>query len=166
MANISFKKIIKKVEINSQEVADTQTGEIFDLKNMNLVDFQSADYINIDSKTYFYVDTNDLFALILKGITHAELGLLIILATSIQSGSNICMLNKDDPHSTKTIAKLVNCSVQSVKGKINRLIKLDALFYGVVPEQKRLRKVYVINPHVLRMGRKFNKSLATIFNPI
>lgn len=157
---------IKKINITGNEIADTETGEIFDVRNKNIVELKQEDHITFNSRSYVYLDTEDLFALIKKGISQVELALLITLSSSIMMGSNICMLDEDEPHTTKTIATLVNETPQSVKNKINRLIETGALYYGTMREHKRLGKVYIINPHILRKGTKFKVSLGELFNPI
>lgn len=157
---------IEKLNINGDTVLNTETGEYFDISYKNLVELKKKEHIRINSKSYVYLDTEDLLALIEKGISQVELALLVTLSTNIMMGSNICMLDEDEPHTTKTIAKLVKESQQSVKNKINRLIKIGALYHGIMAEHKRLGKVYIINPHIIRKGVKLKESLGTLFNPI
>lgn len=157
---------IKKTDITGNILTNPETGEYFDISNKNLVELKKKDHITINSRSFVYLDTEDLLALIEKGITQVELALLVTLSTNIMMGSNICMLDEDEPHTTKTIAMLVGETTQSIKNKINRLIEMGALYHGKMIEHKRLGKVYIINPHIIRKGVKLKESLGTLFNPI
>ena len=146
-----------------KELVDTETGEIIDTSELGLIQRASTGEISISSKTYAYLDTNVLSNLIKIGIKQVDLALLVTLSSNLLIGCNVCMKDENDPHTTSSIAKLIGNSDQAVKIKLNRLIKLKALHYGILKENKRLGKVYIINPHIIRKGLKFKASLGIIF---
>lgn len=155
-----------KMNTANKVFADSETGEIIDTSGFNLMKRTSTGEISIDSKAFVYLDTDKLLTLLANDIKQVELALLITISGNLLLGSNICMKNDDNPHTTESIAKLIGTTPQSVKIKLNRLKQLGVLHYGIMKENKRLGKVYIVNPHIIRKGRKLKGSLATLFNDI
>ena len=76
------------------------------------------------------------------------------------------MINDDKPHTADSIAKMIGTSRQSVKLKLKSLQKIGAIYHGIMKENKRLGKVYIVNPHIIRKGHKMKQSLGTTFDEI
>jgi DNA-binding MarR family transcriptional regulator len=149
-----------------KEIINTDTGEVIDVSQMGLLQRSSADYISYHSTAYFYLDTEQLYKLLANGIKQVELALLITISSNLMMKTNVCMINDDKPHTTESIAKLIGTTQQSVKRNLKSLEKLGVLHYGILKENKRLGKVYIVNPHIIRKGHKMKQSLGTTFDEI
>jgi predicted transcriptional regulator len=150
----------------AKEIIDYETGEVIDISYTGLIERKSTDEISINSKAYVYLDTEQLFTLLANGIKQVELALLISISNNLMIGSNICMINDEKPHTTESIAKLIGTTTQSVKLKLNSLVKIGVIHHGIMKENKRLGKVYIVNPHIIRKGHKMKQSLGTVFDEI
>jgi hypothetical protein len=150
----------------AKEIIDYKTGEVIDISYTGLIERKSTDQISISSKAYVYLDTEQLFTLLTNGIKQVELALLISISNNLMIGSNICMINDEKPHTSESIAKLIGTTTQSVKLKLNSLVKIGVIHHGIMKENKRLGKVYIVNPHIIRKGHKMKQSLGTVFDEI
>jgi hypothetical protein len=166
MGSVKHRYRDSKIALKSNKIADVETGEIFEIGDANLMKRINIGEIRINSKAYVYLDTDMLMYLIKQDIRQVDLALLVTLSSNLLTGCNICMQNDDDPHTTLTIAEMTGNKRQAVKTKLNRLIDLGLLHYGVLKEKKKLGKVYIVNPHFIRKGLKFRPSLAVIFQDI
>lgn len=158
------KQVYKDTKV--KEIINTETGEITDVSDMGLLQRKSADYNSYHSNLYFYLDTEQLYKLLANGIKQVELALLITISSNLKMKTNICMINDEKPHTTESIAKLIGTTPQSVKRNLKSLEKLGVLYYGIMKEDKRLGKVYIVNPHIIRRGHKMKQSLGTTFDEI
>lgn len=155
-----------KLNTTNKMLYDSNTYVLSDIGNITVMERKDTGEITINSKAYVYLDTNCLTNLLQNGIKEVDLALLISLSSNLLIGHNICMRNEFDPHTTATIAKQFGHSVQAIKKKLNRLVELNVLFYGVFKDKKSMGKVYVINPHLIRKGAKLRATLGDIFNDI
>lgn len=156
----------EKIRLSSNEVADTETGEIINIGNSTLFKRTGTNEITINSKEYIYVDSENLNKLIRSGIKQVDLALLFSLSSNILIFDNICIDKNGEPLKTSTIAVLIGNTIQPTKRKINRLIELGLLYYGIYQRKKLLGKVYIMNPYVIRKGRKSSIELSWLFNDI
>jgi hypothetical protein len=150
----------------NRELVDTTTGETIDISGTNVMVRTSTGEITISSKAFVYLDTDKLSILLANGIKQVDLALLMTISSNLLIGSNICMNNDDNPHTTSSIAKLIINTDQAAKIKLNRLEKLGVIHYGILKENKNLGKVYIVNPHIIRKGVKLKGSLGSIFDDI
>jgi hypothetical protein len=158
------KQVYKDTKV--KEIVNIETGEIIDVSDLGYIQRNKADYNEYSSKLYFNVDTDQLFKLLANGIKQVELALLISISSNLMIKTNVCMINDEKPHTTESIAKLIGTTTQSVKRNLKSLQKLGVLHYGILKENKMLGKVYIVNPHIIRKGRKMKQSLGTIFDEI
>lgn len=161
-----IKRLYKDTKVKASAVVD-DNGEIIEIKNSNLMQRTTTGEISISSSEYVYLDTQKLSLLLnIKKIKQVDLALIVSLSTDLLLNHNICMIDDDKPHTTSSIAKLAGCTNQAVKLKLNRLIDLGLLHYGVISSKKRLGKVYVLNPYLIRKGRKLAGYLTELFDDI
>lgn len=153
-------------DTKAKEIIDPDTGEIIDVSFAGLIERKNTNDITFNSKAFVYLDTDQLFILLANGITQVELALLVTISNNLMLGSNICMINDDKPHTADSIAKMIGTSRQSVKLKLKSLQKIGAIYHGIMKENKRLGKVYIVNPHIIRKGHKMKQSLRTTFDEI
>lgn len=165
--NIKMKRVKQGYkDTKVKEIVNIETGEIMDVSHMGLLQRESADYISYNSSQYFYLDTEQLYKLLANGIKQVELALLITISSNLMMKTNICMINDEKPHTTESIAKFIGTTPQSVKRNLKSLEKLGLLHHGILKENKRLGKVYIVNPHIIRKGHRMKVSLGTIFDEI
>jgi Mn-dependent DtxR family transcriptional regulator len=79
---------------------------------------------------------------------------------------NICMQDNGEPHTTSSIASLIDHSPQSTKAKLNRLIEMNLLDHSKAKYGFKEKKVFRINPHIIKKGRQLNKQLPQLFNDV
>lgn len=160
-----IKEYYKYIELPvvGNEITDRETGEIFDISNSVLLKKTSKGKFSVSYPSYNYINIEKLNDLILAGIKDVDLALILCMSLNLIKGQNICLAENDEPHTTASIAKMINQREQPVKIKINRLKELDLLYYGVVKQVGYNRKVYVVNPNFLKKGKKFNIFLKALF---
>ena len=117
----------------------------------------------VHSKSYLFLDTERLKILHSYGITQVELGFLMLISANLMSFHNICMNDDGKPHTADSIGELIGESRQSAKRKIDNLIDKNVLAQVTHPNVKHLKKVYAVNPHILRKGKDQSEYLSNIF---
>jgi len=164
MAKITQRYKIKKlpkniaaVDMTSAEVVPTD-GNIFTIKNSGRV--------NLSYYNYIMLNLECLNAILSIGIKQVELGLLISICSNLLVNENICLQDNNEPHTTSSIAKLTGHSEQATKKKLNSLKKMDLLNHSFTKYKFGQKKVYRVNPHIIRKGVHMNSILATLFNDI
>jgi predicted transcriptional regulator len=138
------------IKTDSKTLVDGETGELFDVEDSTVYANKFTGKIKIDYADFVMVEIIQLKILMRLGAKQEDIALLTILATQIEIGTNICLSELGKPHDTKSIAYLCNCTVQSAKRKLNRLIKLGAMAHD---KFNTMKKVYAINPHVVKKGK-------------
>jgi hypothetical protein len=163
MGKITHRYKDAKIHLNGNQIADIETGEIIKVGNSTLIMRTSTKQVSIDSKKYYYTDAEMLSKLLKEGIRQIDLALLISLSANLLTGFNICLDENDRPFKTSTIASLVKNSHQATKIKLNRLVDLGLLYYGILRVKKIYGKVYILNPHLIRKGRNQSRELLNLF---
>lgn len=163
MGQVKQSNNFKKVKSPTGEILIPNTGEIINISDGALIKLSPSGLVKVSYNHYNFIDTDMTTILLKKGVTQTELGFLQVITSNLLMKYNICLQKDDTPHTSHTIAKLCQESLQSVNRKIKKLINLNILFKG---EMYRYKKVYVVNPHVLKKGVEFNSELLTYFNEI
>lgn len=152
-----------ELNLVGNEIADTETGETFDISNSVLLKRTETGRISINYVLFNFINSKKLIDLLFLGIRDVDLALLICMSLNMTKGENICLEDNDDPHSTASIAKMIGQTIQATKTKLNRLLKLELLYYGVVNHRRDSGKVYVINPNILKNGNYSKVFLKELF---
>ena len=145
------------------EIMIPETGEIISTSDGALLKLSQNGLAKVSYKHYNYIDTDTIPLLLRKGLTQTELGFLQVISSNLLMKYNICLQADDSPHTSDTIAELCQESVQSVNRKIRKLINHNILYKG---EMNRYKKVYVVNPHILKKGVDFSIDLLPLFDEI
>ena len=164
MAKIVHRYQDKKLPPNLK-IIETATGEIKTTQGSVFIR-KSTGKINVEYKEFLYLNIEGLRILLSKGIKQVELGLLLTLCSNLKQNENICMQDTDEPHTTLSIAKLSGNTKQATKIKLNSLIKMGILDYSKALVKMKLKKVYRINPHIIKKGIDLDNQLATMFDDI
>jgi hypothetical protein len=164
MGKITPQYNTEQLHLNSKELVAISTGEVINIENSNIFKSTITNKVVIKYSNFVFLDTNQIFILLEKGLKHEELALIVILSSQIEIESNICIQDSQIPHTTASIAKYINCSHQSAKRKLNKLIKIGAMYYG--PINRKSKKLYVINPHIIKKGKTTRNDIVAKFNSI
>jgi hypothetical protein len=164
MAKVTYRYKDKKLPKN-QEIIDKTSGEVI-ANAGNIFRRESTGKINMDYEEYVYLELKSLRSVLSNGIKQVELGLLITLCTNLMHEENICMQDNGEPHTTSSIASLIDHSPQSTKAKLNRLIEMNLLDHSKAKYGFKEKKVFRINPHIIKKGRHLNAKLPQLFNDV
>lgn len=146
-------------------IVDIKTGEQVPIEGKVLIR-KSTGKININFQDYGYFNLEALRIILSLGIKQVELGLLVTLCSNLMQDENISLQENDEPHTTLSIAALTNQTEQAVKKKLNVLIKLGLLDYSKTMVGLKMKKVYRVNPYMIRKGKQLNGNLKSLFNDI
>jgi hypothetical protein len=165
---ILVKKIMerkyKNSELNPSEwsLYNKNTKEFRDPKGRLTESYPQKGAI-VQSKSYLYLDVDRLKILHALRISQVELGFLMLISTNLMSYYNICRNEDDKPHTADSIGKLIGESRQNAKRKLDSLVDKNILAQVTYPDLKHLKKVYAVNPHILRKGKDLSEYLFNIF---
>ncbi|MEN8858231.1 MAG: hypothetical protein ABF260_09235 [Flavobacteriaceae bacterium] len=120
--------------------------------------------ISYKYNSYFHIDTSALKNLIASGIRQVDLALFIFMSCNLEQDYNICLDEKNKPHTSSSLSRLTNSSQQSIKSKLDMLVEKDLLHYGVLKEKKSYKKVYIANFHLVKGKRNFKSVIKLLFN--
>ena len=163
MATIKSKTRLVRIK---EEIAYTKTGEIVHQEEP-LFHVVPTGKVEVGYKNYIIIDTDALSWLIQNGTSQVDIALLIALSANIEISTGVCLDKNQLPYSTKSFAEgVLKQSVQAVRMKLKRLEKEGLLYYGKVPRLRKKQKVYVLNPHLIRRGTKYESVITSLFNPI
>ena len=137
--------------------------ELFNKSTTKKVDINKVDYTY---NKYFHIDTTRLRHLLSVGIKQIDLALLISMSGNLEDDLNICLSDDDTPHTAASIGKLISNSEQSIKLKLNRMVREGLLHYGVLEKKKGFGKVYVVNLHLIKSTKLFSTFLAELFDDV
>jgi hypothetical protein len=162
MAKIKKLKTENKIDSKTYLISDIN-GEIVPTNDKTVIIREDAGIVNFNYKNYVTIDTDALKQLV-NTLSDANLSLILKLCTTLRITENICFQENKIPHTTSSLAELFNETHQSMKRKLNELMKHNLLVY-VYSETYRCT-VYIMNPHLVKNGKNFPKELTEKFNPI
>ncbi len=168
MNSSKVKQTFEYRSLNSTgDVVDSNTGEILNTPGSHLLERKPTGHCEFDYTRYAYLNTI-AYSDLQSRLKPSEMSLLTVLIAGIEPNFNICMQSQDHAHSTKSIAQALGETPQSVRRKLKRLIEHGVLYHGRMKHYKAkpLGKVYVLNPHIAKVGRRKSAELAELFNPV
>jgi hypothetical protein len=163
MGNLIREQKGSRLKTNSKTLVDGETGELFDIEDTSVYANKFTGKVKIDYADFVMIEIIQLKILMRLGAKQEDIALLTILATQIEIGTNLCLNEFGKPHDTKSIAGLCNCTVQSAKRKLNKLIKLGAMAHD---KFNTVKKVYAINPHIIKKGKDTKPIVISKFNEL
>lgn len=152
--------------LNPKWNVTNEDGELLNPQEINLVQKIPVNKATFPYKLYVWVNNENIKKLMQNGITEVELGLLLFMSTTLSSFYNTCEKEDHTPHTASSLSKILGQKERSVKRKLNRLVELQALAYEKFPNYKRNKKVYFMNPYVIKIGKEFDLVLHKYFNDI
>lgn len=162
-----FKPITIKEKINPQGLLDTESGEVLEAKDcsLQLIRETGTDCFLVHSDNYIILDVNAL-ELIKPFISYSDFGALMFISQIITKNYNVCMKDFDSPHTTETISKDLNITLRGASKILTRLVSRNILAYAVCYPAGFKQKLYMINPSLIRKGKKYNNCLNPIFKDL
>lgn len=142
---------------------DKQSGSVEEFKNKMINEVIPTNQVSVHYKHYFLLDTDRLEVLLTNGVKDIELGVLLVISSNLHSAFNICRKPDDTPHNTKSISKIFGQTEQATKKKLNRLIKHGVLAHTIIPNQKNLGKVYIVNPYLIKRSKYMDEYMNRLF---
>lgn len=164
MAKITLRSKIKKLPENVAAV-DTKTAEIVPTEG-NIYSISDSGKMYVTYDNYLSLNLDCLTAILSKGIKQVDLGMLISICSNLIVNENICLQPNNEPHTAESVAKIIGQTEQAAKKKLNNLVKMDLLNYSHAIVGYKKRKVYRVNPHLIKKGLNMNAQLAPMFSDL
>lgn len=162
-----FKKIIDKVVINPERLVDTETGEVLSAQEgtLELKQHIETDCFLVHSDNYIILDVTAL-ELIKPLISYSDFGALLFIGRMVTKNYNVCMKDYDNPHTTKTISEELNITLRGASKILSKLVSKNILAYAICYPSGYKQKLYMINPSLLRQGKKYNNCILPMFKDL
>lgn len=161
-----MKKKTTTQKIDGNQFVDKDTGETLksavpDIRSVNTVDenvviMNSDEYVIIDSAALAYIQEN---------FSPTDLG-RIMKMTDMTYGEYNVLYNGVTPHTTTTLMEELEYSRNKFANFMKRLHRKSIIYYleGYVDDKKK--KHIMLNPHLARKRKTFNKQCITVFEDI
>ena len=162
-----FIPIKTKEKINPEGLLDTQTGELLEAKDssLKLIRETETDCFLVHSDNYIILDVKALEQ-IKPFISYSDFGALMYISQIITRNYNVCMKDFDNPHTTQSISQDLNITVQGANKILTKLVNKNVLAYAICYPSGFKQKLYMINPSLIRQGKKYNNCLNPIFKDL
>ena len=161
-----MKKKATTKKIDGDQFVDKDTGETLSsshpgVKTIRQVDediviMNSEEYVIIDSKALAYIQEN---------FSPTDLG-RIMKMTDMTYGEYYVLYNGQTPHTSTTLMEELEYSRNKFSNFMKRLLRKSIIYYmeGYVDDKKC--KHIMLNPHLARKRKTFNKQCVTVFEDI
>lgn len=166
MESIIRKTKTARVSFKNIQTANTVTGELNEFADLTMLRQEATNEVEYRYSTFVVLNTLRLMNLLKDGIKQCDLALITSISLNMRYGYNICMMDGEIPHDTKSIAELINEKEQSVRRKLKRLINLGVIAHQKMPWLQNLGKVYIVNPLYIKIGKHHSDALPGIFSQI
>lgn len=144
-------------------IFDKETGEPIELDYGKIIASKPTKQVSVSFKNYLYLDTDRLKILKNNSISDFEIGLLLLMCSNLAFNSNIAMTDEGVPHTSKSIAEMLDQTPQAVRRKLRKLEQKGVIKKTNIPGNRDLGKVYLVNPYLIRRGKNFGDFLLRIF---
>ena len=162
-----FKPIVIKEKINPDGLVNTETGEVLEAKecSLELTKVTETDCFLVHSDNYIILDVTAL-ELIKPLISYSDFGALLYIGRMVTKNYNVCMKDYDNPHTTKTISEELNITLRGASKILSKLVSKNILAYAICYPSGYKQKLYMINPSLLRQGKKYNNCILPMFKDL
>jgi hypothetical protein len=153
----------KKIDLKNLDTTNLLTGEINEFSNDTVYKVIETNQVEYSFDSYVYANTIRIQSIVKEGIKLGDLGLLMAITVKLQPNYNVCMMDDETPHTTKSISMMINYSVDRTKAKLDNLVASGILAYAKIPGKMGDKKVYIVNPIYVRLGKTFSNYLPALF---
>lgn len=120
-----------------------------------------TDLIEIHSENYMVVDT-DVLELVRQEISPIDYNRLFSLGVFLKTRYNI-LYNHTRPFTVETLSKQLDVNIDNTNKFIKRMTEKGIMAYTVCAPTGYLKKIYSINPQLIRRGIRYDKTFVTTF---
>ncbi len=154
--------LFNNINFDSNDYVHRQSGEgLPEGTTVKLT--QISDESLYRSKNFLVLDTDALKA-IKSNLSYSDFGALIRMCENVSWIFNILMTSdKTIPHTNSSIAKELNISSEGARKILKKLVSKNILEYCICFPSGFKKKVYILNPSLMRRGNKLNNSVSIKF---
>ena len=161
-----MKKKTTTTKIDGNQFVDKDTGETLESVAPGIRSIRQVDenLVIMDSDEYVIIDSGAL-AYIQENFSSTDLG-RIMRMTDMTYGEYNVLYNGQTPHTTTTLMEELEYSRNKFANFMKRLLMKSIIYYleGYVDGKKK--KHIMLNPHLARKRKTFNKQCITVFEDI
>jgi predicted transcriptional regulator len=161
-----------KINLNNYHVVNRNTGELLKEANIMLTKTKIEDKMIVSSEKYVTLDTEAVLNIIKShgddlNKLKLDVGLLFLISPYISFFTNALVDKNDIPFTTKTLALELGFTQRTVKNSLNSLIAFGLVYQGSIKTSTyKNKKVYWVNPTLIRKGKDFLPELFIIFQDL
>ena len=161
-----------KINLNNYNLVNRNTGELLDKANIMLTKTQIEDKMIVSSEKYVTLDTEAVLSIIKSygddlNRLKLDVGFLFLISPYISFFTNALVDKNDIPLSTKTIALELGLTDKTVNNSLNSLIAYGLVYKDSIKTSTyRNKKVYWVNPTLIRKGKDFLPELFNFFQDL
>lgn len=153
-------KPINKV-INHKELINIETGEVKSnvktLESTNLIEVSYEEYVIISSEAISYITS------VLRDV---EIGAFMSMVNMLKTSMNVVYKANNTPHTTASLQSSLNQTKSSFYRFLDKLHKAGVIWYLIGSDGKKKIKHIIVNPHVARKRKTFDREILALFNDI
>ena len=170
MVTIKSRKV--KLNLNNYHVVDKTTNELIDISNLQLFKIKKENKMIVSSEKYVTLDTVAVLNIIKShgddlNKLKLNVGFLFLISPYISFFTNALVDKNDIPLSTNTLALELGLTDKTVSNSLNSLIAYGLVFKGSIKTSSyKNKKVYWVNPTLIRKGKDFLPELFIIFQDL
>lgn len=120
-----------------------------------------TDLIEIHSENYMVVDT-DVLEIVRKEISPIDYNRLFSLGVFLKTRYNI-LYNHTRPFTVETLSEQLGVNADNTNKFIKRMTEKGIMAYTVCAPTGYLKKIYSINPQLIRRGIRYDKTFVTTY---
>lgn len=160
-----MKNAIRKERIDADKYVNIETGESLAsemtphtrlnkdvLTGHKIIEFEDF----VASDTAIELD-------IIWDVSPADYRRFRVMANYLHTDYNIVMSGNNQPFTLETLSELIRLNKDDTTRFINRLYEIGLIFYGIIPGSKYKKRVYAINPVVMKKRTKIDAQMLTLF---
>jgi hypothetical protein len=157
--------LVKYNNFDSSEYVNFKTGELLG-SNVSIKEIIVTDETIYKSKHCLILDT-DALNIVKSNLSYSDFGALIRMCENVSWIYNVLMTSDNTmPHTNSSIAKELNITGEGARKILNKLVSKNILAYCICYPAGFKKKVYILNPSLMRRGNKFNNSVCSIFRDL
>jgi hypothetical protein len=154
--------LFNNTNFDPNDYVNRHTGEVLP-EGATVKLTQIADESLYKSTNFLVLDTDALKA-IKSNLSYSDFGALIRMCENVSWIYNVLMTSdKTIPHTNSSIAKELNITGEGARKILKKLVSKNILAYCICFPSGFKKKVYILNPSLMRRGNKFNNSVNSIF---
>jgi hypothetical protein len=159
------KNLYKFNNFEPTDYANIKTGEILG-PGVEIKEIVVTDESIYKSKHCLILDT-DALNIVKSNLSYSDFGALIRMCENVSWDFNVLLTSdKTIPHTNSSIAKELNITGEGARKILNKLVSKNILAYCICYPAGFKKKVYILNPSLMRRGNKFKNAVSSMFRDL